>query len=124
MADRALAGRTLVQLRRERGASPATAFLESEGVELVAALDASDERFGLVLLNSREGHSRSAEPYAGGELDFVGLTCAQAGIALHNAKLAKEAADAERSEATGRLAVTLIHDVGKDLGWIRMLLTP
>jgi len=122
-AEELLGARAWVHLLLEKDqGSRALHLLESQGVEVVVALESGGTRFGLVLLGRRENEARAPVPYAGVELDFVALTCAQAGIALDNAQRAEERATAERQAATGRMAMTLIHDLGKDFGWIRMLM--
>src|SRR5262249_21510919 len=54
-------------------------------------------------------------------LDFCAALAASAGIALRNARLTEERVVTERHAATGRAALGLAHDVGKDLGWMRLL---
>ena len=91
--------------------------LDAAGFEIAASLDNAGVRYGLVLL----GRPRRAAPYNGVELDFAAAVSQRAGAALHNSRLARQLIVAERHAATSRVAVSLIHDVGKDLGWIRQL---
>jgi signal transduction histidine kinase len=91
--------------------------LVTEGVEVVAVVESGAERFGLVLLKSTE----SRIPYTDMELDFVAMAASHAGIALRNARLSQELVSAERSATTGRVAVTLAHDLGKELDWMSRL---
>ncbi len=113
----------------ERVASTPVAYLETEdasenrsrlmtaGINLVARIAHGDERLGLVLLNRDD----SRPVLSGFELEFVASVASQAAIAIHNSRLADERAAVERDAATARLAVDLVHDVGKDLGWMRGL---
>ena len=103
-------------LDSEAGSAPARR-LESEGIELAASLDCAGTRYGVVLL----GPPERGIAYNGTELDFVSATAVQAGTALHNARLARQLIAAERDTTNARVAVSLMHDVGKDLGWIRQL---
>ena len=93
-------------------------LLAREGLELVAQIGSS-ERLGMVLLasNARE------VPYSGVEIDFVSMATAHAANAIQNARLAGELVATERHAATARVAVALMHDIGKDLGWIRRLVS-
>lgn len=108
---------------------PPVAYLETEddsdnrsllmaaGINVVAGIAHGDERLGLVLLDVDE----SGPALSGFELDFVASVASQAAIAIHNSRLADERAAVERDAATARVAVDLVHDVGKDLGWMRGL---
>jgi signal transduction histidine kinase len=97
--------------------APLRSSLVAEGVEVVAAVESGGERFGLVLLTSNENRI----PYSDIELDFVAMAASHAGIALRNARLTQERVSAERSATTGRVAVTLAHDLGKELDWMSRL---
>jgi signal transduction histidine kinase len=55
------------------------------------------------------------------DLEFAADACAQGAVAMGNARLAEDLLDAERQAATGRTAVALAHDLGKELDWIRQL---
>ena len=103
-------------LDSEAGSAPARQ-LESEGIELASALNCAGTRYGVLLL----GPPDRGITYSGVELDFVTASADQAGTALHNARLARELIAAERDTTNARVAVSLMHDVGKDLGWIRQL---
>ncbi len=91
--------------------------LADHGIHVVASLRHGEEMLGLVLLGAP---ARNAA-LAGCELDFVAGVCAQAAIAIHNSRAADERAAVERHAATARVAVDLMQDVGKDLGWMRGL---
>jgi hypothetical protein len=97
--------------------TPESLGLISAGVSLVASLRHGDDLLGLILL----GESESSSPHAGFELDFVSAVTAQAAIALHNSRLADERAALERHATTARVAIDLMHELGKDLGWLRGL---
>jgi signal transduction histidine kinase len=91
--------------------------LRAAGVELVALLRHGQEPVGVVLLAS----SKTRDPYTRLELDFVAAAVQHATMALHNARLAESLLTAERHATTGRIALGLAHDVGKDLDWLRKL---
>ena len=91
--------------------------LDRAGFELAALLDDGGTPYGVLLL----GHPRRSTPYTGVEVDFASAVCQRAGTALHNARLAAQLIASERHTATSRIAVSLIHDIGKDLGWMRQL---
>ena len=117
------------QAADERVTSTPIAYLETEepsenrsrlrtaDVNVVARIAHGDERLGLVLLNADE----SEPALSAFELDFIAAVASQAAIAIHNSRLADERAAVERDAATARIAVDLVHDVGKDLGWMRGL---
>lgn len=114
----ALGERSLVQLVRapdDEGTS--SRLLDTEEIELVAAVEGGGERFALLLLMGNESRS----PYTGVDLDFAGMAAAQAGIALRNARLTEELLAVERSATTGRIARELAHDLGKELDWVNRL---
>lgn len=116
-AERLTAGRSKVHLAESPEVEAAAAELCEAGIEAVFAIESGGERYGLLLL----GHPRERAGFTGVELDFVGALVAQAGIALRNAHITAELVAAERHAATGRIALGLAHDVGKDLGWMRVL---
>jgi signal transduction histidine kinase len=91
--------------------------LLAEGIEVAAAVESGGEPFGLILLEGRA----SRAPYTGVDLDFVAMAASHAAIALRNAKLAAELLAAERSAVTGRMALGLAHDFGKELDWMSRL---
>jgi signal transduction histidine kinase len=115
----ALAGRRLLQVADplEDPMDAAPSLLRRAGVEVAAALDQGDTRLGLVLLAPSENGS----PYSRLHLDFVARAVNHAAMALHNARVASELLASERRATTGRTALALAHDVGKDLGLIRTL---
>ncbi len=93
-------------------------LLTAAGISVVAGMDASGSRLGLVLLSDGERTS----PYSTVELEFVWTIACLAGEAVKNWELSQELVSAEREATTGRVAVGLAHDVGKELDWIRGLL--
>jgi hydrophobe/amphiphile efflux-3 (HAE3) family protein len=113
-----LRGSGWVQLIAGENAGDAVAGrLEAAGVELVVALARDGETLGLVLVS----RSRSGSPYTGLEIRFATALAEQASLALHNAHLAEDLVHAELHAGTARLAVTLVHQLGKELDWIRGL---
>lgn len=101
----------------EEGELGAPSELLDAGVEIVASVDSGGERFGVVLISSP---GRAAH-YTGMDLDFVAMACSHAGIALRNARITEEMLAAERHATTGRIALGLAHDVGKELDWMSRL---
>jgi signal transduction histidine kinase len=91
-------------------------LLRAARIEAIASIDGPGARYGVVLV----GGARRA-PYTGVEIDFIRAVTTQAAVALHNAHLTSQLVAAERQATTGRLALALAHDLGKDLGWIRRL---
>jgi signal transduction histidine kinase len=91
--------------------------LVNSGVEVVIAIEGGGERHGVLLLGGRERKG----PFTGMELEFAMSLAAHAGIALRNAQITAGLIASERHAATGRVAIGLAHDVGKDLGWMRRL---
>jgi signal transduction histidine kinase len=59
--------------------------------------------------------------YSGVDLEFVAMAAAHAGVALRNARLTEELLAVERHATTGRVALGLAHDVGKEIDWIRRI---
>jgi signal transduction histidine kinase len=94
--------------------TPARGRLRDAGVELVVRLDHRGQPLGLVLL----GQSQARVPYTGVDLDFAAMAANQGALALHNAHLAADLAFAEQQAATARVALVLVHQVGKELDWI------
>lgn len=86
-------------------------------VELIAAVEAGGTRLGLLLLSEGESHST----YSGVDLEFVAMAAAHAGVALRNARLSEELLAVERQVTTGRVALALAHDVGKEIDWVRRI---
>jgi signal transduction histidine kinase len=105
----ALAGE-VVHLPRA-SADEASAALLRSGVEVVMPLRSAAGISGLVLLGERE----EPVPYSLEDLEHLAALGAQAGVALENARLARELVDAERTAAQGNLAVGLAHELGKPL---------
>ena len=91
--------------------------LMADGISLIARIAHGDEQLGLILLNP----DPSRPVLSGFELDFVASISSQAAIAIHNSRLADERAIVERDAATVRVSLDLMHDVGKELGWMRGL---
>ncbi|MEE2704445.1 MAG: ATP-binding protein [Myxococcota bacterium] len=114
-ARRLIGGRRRVYMAAEPEHSAPE--LEAAGVELILSIEASGERFGLVLL----GHPSHSGSYAGSELVFALATTARAGMALNQARLTSELLAAERQASAGRLVLGLAHEVGKELSWVRRL---
>lgn len=91
--------------------------LTRAGVELVAAVDSGGERFGVLMLKG----SNAGSPYSSVDLDFAAMAATHAAVALRNARTAGDLLEAERRAVTGRVAVALAHDLGKELDWVRRL---
>ena len=60
-------------------------------------------------------------PFTRLELEFVAAATSAAALALHNSRLAEELVVAELHANTARVAVALIHQIGKELDWIGRL---
>jgi signal transduction histidine kinase len=105
---RALAGEVV---HLSRSAEATGDRLALAGVDVVLPLRTSAGTSGLVLLGERE----DAVPYTLDELEHLTALAAHGGVALENARLARELVDAERSAARGNLAVGLAHEIGKPL---------
>lgn len=116
-ALRVLGDRSRVHLAASSALQEQAADLVATGVEAVVALESGGTRYGLLLL----GSLARQRPLSGVELDFAVALAAQAAIALRNARMTAERVASERHAATGRAALGLAHDVGKDLGWMRAL---
>jgi signal transduction histidine kinase len=97
--------------------TPPRRRLQAEEIELMAAIGSGEERFGVVLLTG----AANGSPYTGGDLDFTGMATSHAGIAFRNARLTDELLSSERQATTGRVAVALAHDIGKELDWLGRL---
>ena len=114
----ALGGQPLLHLLANgESGTPAHGRLRDAGVELIARLDHRGQPLGLALL----AESRTRVPYTVLDLDFAAMAANQGALALHNAHLAEDLAFAEQQAATTRVALTLVHQVGKELDWIRGL---
>jgi signal transduction histidine kinase len=108
-----LGDRPLVHVPQLEDALSASS-LRSEGIEAVIPIRSGRQELGLVLL---AGDPR-AQPCADPELEFFALIANQAGTALHNAQLTQRLLINERHASTGRVAVVLAHDMGKELDWL------
>ena len=117
VALRLLGPRSLVHLAASSALYEAGAALVATGVESVVAIESGGMRYGLLLLG--EPQRRAAQ--SGVALDFAQALAAQAAIALRNARMTAARVASERQAETGRVALGLAHDVGKDLGWMRTL---
>lgn len=83
------------------------------GIEAVFALRIGSQILGVLMLG---GKGRA--PYADPQLEFVSMVCDRAAIALRTARLTEDHIERERQAATGRMAVILAHDLGKELNWL------
>ena len=99
--------------RELRDRDPDRRRLAAFGAAAVAALRDRAELLGIAVV----GEPEDAEPLGSAELDFLASAARHAGLALRNARLARELAVAERSAATAALALALAHDLGKQLAW-------
>ncbi|MBW2361116.1 MAG: sensor histidine kinase [Deltaproteobacteria bacterium] len=88
-----------------------------QGIEVVAAVRAGRRTPGLLLVSARE----TLEPYTGFEIEFVRTLCSHTAAALENSRMASELLTVERRATSGRIAVALAHDLGKELAWIARL---
>ena len=113
----ALDGETWLHLAMLETARSRAPNLCRVGIEAIATIDDGDRILGLLLLGS--GDRR--KPFLGVELEFLKGISSQASVALSNARLSEELLAAEEQAATGRLALGIAHDVGKELIWIRRL---
>jgi signal transduction histidine kinase len=86
-------------------------------VELLLSLERDGVLLGMVLLSPSQGSS----PYTGTEVRFASSVAEQTSLALHNARLASDLVSAELQAGTARVALTLVHQLGKELDWIRGL---
>lgn len=91
--------------------------LLSRGIEAVAPVHAGGPLLGLVVIRPRA----TTTPYSSFELDFVESVARYAAAALGNARMAADLMAAERHATTGRIALALAHDLGKELDWIARL---
>jgi predicted RND superfamily exporter protein/signal transduction histidine kinase len=115
-ADRLVAVTQVAYLETDEVSKDRSTLL-ADGVSVVARVTHGDEPLGLILLDP----DGSRPVLSGFELDFVASIASQAAIAIHNSRLADERAAVERDAATVRVSLDLMHDVGKDLGWMRGL---
>lgn len=113
-----LGGDTLVHFAREQtGDVDERHQLLERGIEVGAALRSGGRLLGLVLISSR----RDRRPYSDVELELLESLVTQTTTTLEGARLAGELVTAERHSTTGRVALALAHDLGKELDWIARL---
>lgn len=93
------------------------AQLLKQGIEVVSAIGDPQQQVGLLLL----GREKSVRPYTRVQLDFVAETCAQVSWALNSLRLLDELIAAEEQAATGRVALGVAHELGKELSWMKRL---
>lgn len=119
MASEFLGARSLAQIADLTASPPDSCArsLHQAGIELIALIAHRDNVHGLLLL----GPSLSATPYTRIDLDFTTMATHRAAVALHNAALANELVVSERRATTGRTALALAHDLGKEVGLIGAL---
>ena len=113
----ASAGRTLYLASLPRPEGGHESHLAERGVAVVSPLRVREQSIGLAVL----AEARSGRTYTRRDLDFTERAASHAAIALANARLADELVAVERRASTGRISVTLAHDIGKELDWIRRL---
>ena len=113
-----LGGATVVHFAREE-TERTDLFREllGRGIEAGAALRSGGRLLGLVVIGSRSDR----RPYSDVELELVEALVTQATTTLESARLAGELVTAERHSTTGRVALALAHDLGKELDWIARL---
>ena len=113
-----LNGETLVHFAREASAyKDDFRRLLSRGIEVGAALRSCGRLLGIVIISSRPDR----RPYTDVELELVEALIKQATKPLERARLAGELVTSERHSTTGRVALALAHDLGKELDWIARL---
>jgi len=113
-----LGGNTVVHLARDQaGTEKEHQQMLARGVEVGAALRSGGRLLGLVLIGSRQDR----RPYSDVELELLESLISQATTTLEGARLAGELVTAERHSTTGRVALALAHDLGKELDWIARL---
>jgi predicted RND superfamily exporter protein/signal transduction histidine kinase len=113
-----LSGRSLVYLPLfEETEREECDRLAAAGVEIAAVLESGGRKLGLLLLCEGVEH----RTYSGVDLEFVAMAAAHAGVALRNSRLTEELLAVERHATTGRVALGLAHDVGKEIDWIRRI---
>ncbi|MCH2170302.1 ATP-binding protein [Myxococcota bacterium] len=107
----------IVHLSASEASSPEISALRTQGVECIAAVESSGQRFGVLLVGSSPGRW----PYTGVEIDFISALTRQAGLALRNSQITRDLLAQEHHATTGRAAIGVAHEVGKELAWIRRL---
>ena len=93
------------------------AQLLGQGIEVISAIGDPEQQVGILLL-SREKYVR---PYTRVQLDFIAETCTQVSWALSSLRLLDELVAAEEQAATGRVALGVAHELGKELSWMKRL---
>jgi two-component system sensor histidine kinase RegB len=96
----------------ERG--PEAKRLREDGFELVLALKGSEEELGVVLVSERADQ----RPYLAYERRFAAGLAGEAGLALHNARLADDLAAAHVKATLAHVAIGFVHNVRKKVDWI------
>jgi signal transduction histidine kinase len=86
-------------------------------VELIVRLRSLRGELGLLLVGARPNES----PYRGFEIAFVDAIAAQTGAVLAHIELRQELLRKERAATTGRIAIGIAHDMGKELDWLSWL---
>jgi signal transduction histidine kinase len=97
--------------------SAAISELQLKEIVVVAAIESHAERLGLMLVGGRGG----ALAYTETELGFIRTAARHAAIGIRNTRLSEGLVAAERQATTGRIALSLAHDLGKELDWLRRL---
>lgn len=116
-ARAALGMQPFLHLPGVSGSPAEIAALRRARVALVVPIESGDEALGLLLV----GPPASRAFYTGIEIDFVRAICSVVGAALHRVRASALRQVREREAATGRIALALAQDTGKDIGWLRML---
>jgi signal transduction histidine kinase len=93
---------------------PRVRLLRECGVGLVCGLRSGEALLGLVLLAFPERSWMLSSDH----IAFVDQACAQASLAIHNARLHDEVLASTRMAAIGHAAAGLAHDLGRPIGEI------
>lgn len=93
------------------------AQLLEQGIEVISAIGDPEQQVGILLL----GREKKVRPYTRVQLDFIAETCAQVSWALKSLRLLDELIAAEEQAATGRVALGVAHELGKELSWMKRL---
>lgn len=107
----------LIHLAMLETPDPFEAQLLNEGIEVISAIGDPQQQVGLLLL----GREKKVRPYTRLQLDFIAEACAQVSWALHSLRLLDELIAAEEQAATGRVALGVAHELGKELSWMKRL---
>ena len=108
-----------LEIQRDELAAEDIAHMERAEVTTLADLTASEGRRGVLFLGDR----KNGQPYSGADLEFIANVCTSAAGALQNARLAAQIASNSRQAATGRAAIALAHDLGKEMDWLARVVT-